>query len=155
MNSQFVPDVPAEHAPGFLSPPAVRNEPTSTSNPENSSRLLRTHSSSAQIRSDSLPVDRSAIPRSRTPDPQLYEAPPTLGVPLTRFQTCPTEDSYDFINSARTVKERQAARAQKLTKMGFSGSGADHLRDTSNYSRPHRQRFGGIKTLVQSLTGKA
>lgn len=103
-----------------------------------------------------MPIDRTSLPRSRTPDPQLYDVPPTLGAPLTRYQTCPTEDSYDFGNSTRTVKERQAARAQKLTKMGFSGSGGDHWRDTSvAHTRTHRQRFPGIKTLVQSLTGKA
>ncbi|KAI0093448.1 hypothetical protein BDY19DRAFT_990083 [Irpex rosettiformis] len=173
-----VPRFSSDAVTGFLSPPSALNGTTSISNPESSGRLHRTHSSSgmiitppfaeSQTRSDSLPTDRSSLPRSRTPDPQFYAydalPPPsaaTLGVPLTRYQTCPTDDSYDFVNSARTVKERQVARAQKLAKMGFSGSGAgvgvggEHWRDASSGSRVQRPRFGGIKTFVQSLTGKA
>ncbi|KAI0686859.1 hypothetical protein BC835DRAFT_1378339 [Cytidiella melzeri] len=151
----------------LITPP--RMDATSVSNPERTCRLHRAFGSSSnlnilptapysQFRSDSLPVERYASPRSRTPDPPIYD-PPTLGAPLTRYQTCPTEDSYGYDSSARTPKERQTARAQKLAKMGFSGSGGgDHFRETSAaaaYVRPQRQRFGGIKTLVQSLTGKA
>lgn len=99
-------------------------------------------------------MNRVAPPRSHTPDPVLYDHS-AFGVPLTRHQTCPVEDSFDYASSSRNVKERQVARAQKLAKMGFSGGGEPWRETSTHINRPQRQRFGGIKTLVQSLTGKA
>jgi len=56
----------------------------------------------------------------------------------------------------RNEQERQAARATKLVKMGFQTSEA--WQSQSGYPRGQtgskHHRFGGIKTLVQSLKGK-
>ena len=103
-------------------------------------------------------------PRSRTPDPEIDRRFATLasGMPLTRYPTCPAEESIMPRHELLTKQERQAARAQKLAKMGFSSTGAaDTWKESTSFSRnqPQQQhrhhRFGGIKTLVQSLTGRA
>ena len=104
-------------------------------------------------------------PRSRTPDPDLEKRFATLasGMPLTRYPTCPAEESIMPRHELLTKQERQAARAQKLAKMGFSFTGADTRKESTSFSRNQQQhqqqqrhhRFGGIKTLVQSLTGRA
>jgi hypothetical protein len=147
---------------GLLSSPPTGNDVMSISNPEHTGNLrhmlgsgsISNAPSMSQLRADTLPMNRVNPPRARTPDPQLYDHS-TFGVPLTRHQTCPVEDSFDDTSSPRYMKKRQVARAQKLAKMGFSGSG-EPWREMSTYnSRPQRHRFGGIKTLVQSLTGKA
>ena len=105
----------------------------------------------AQPRSETMPSERQFVPRSRTPDPEHSFS---YGAPLMRYPTCPVEETLGDRKGTLTVKERQAARAQKLAKMGFS-SGGEPWREVSTYSRSNRQRFGGIKTLVQSLTGRA
>lgn len=90
--------------------------------------------------------------RSRTPDPETF----SHGAPLTRYPTCPTDDTYNNLmprKSTPTTQERQTARAQKLIKMGFTSAG-EPWRESPGYSRSQRQRFGGIKTLVQSITGR-
>lgn len=124
---------------------------------------------------------RSAFPRSRTPDPEsslsyhnhshAHSAGAAFGTPLARFPTCPTEDSFnELVPHKSSSQARQAARAQKLAKMGFS-SGGDTWREMSGYASvkspgagaaggaaggggAQRHRFGGIKTLVQNLTGR-
>ncbi|KAI0344512.1 hypothetical protein BDW22DRAFT_1343761 [Trametopsis cervina] len=160
----------------LMSSPPPRHDATSISNPEPAGNLHHSFNSPGisitppadadrHARSESLLTERSTgmgismgIARSRTPDPGYYDSL-THGVPLTRYQTCPTEDGGVGTSKVlRSGKERQAARAQKLAKMGFSSGGsADTWREASTYSQrpPQRHRFGGIKTLVQSLTGKA
>ena len=102
-------------------------------------------------------MSRSTLTRSRTPDPEVTLAySSSFGVPLARFPTCPTEDSLnELVPHKSSTQARQAARAQKLAKMGFS-SGGDTWRETSGYPGPRSQkhRFGGIRTLVQNLTGR-
>lgn len=77
-------------------------------------------------------------------------------MPLTRYPTCPAEEAIFPRNELLTKQERQAMRAQKLAKMGFS-SNADAWKESPSYARSTQRnhRFGGIKTLVQSLTGRA
>lgn len=145
-----------------LSSAQARHDATSISNPEPASTLQHAPGSSSaafppptsshvHARTETLPTERQFAPRSRTPEP---ESSFSYGAPLTRYPTCPVEDTFDTRKGSLTVKERQAARAQKLVKMGFS-SGGDPWREVSTMSRSNRQRFGGIKTLVQSLTGRA
>ncbi|OCH86374.1 hypothetical protein OBBRIDRAFT_761438 [Obba rivulosa] len=114
--------------------------------------------SSSYLQPDVHPSPRRI--RSRTPDPTRTDVPsldrPALGVPLSRIATAPPEDTFqDLIpNRAMTEHERQVARANKLTKMGFQSS------ETWQHSASHprgqgssKSRFG-IKTFVQSLKGK-
>lgn len=143
----------------------------SISNPENSSRLhgaallssstslISPPSAHIKTRSETLPVLRPTVPlvRSRTPDPDTtLSYGGSFGAPLARFPTCPAEDTLHELvprKASLSTQARQAARAQKLAKMGFS-SGGDTWRESSGLSRSQKPRFGGIKTLVQSLTGR-
>lgn len=150
----------------FLSPqPSKVN--LSSSDPDRRGKLLTVPGMSSsstfpsphgQLRADSLPVDRPFIPRSRTPDPDSSWSSTTVtagfGTPLTRYPTCPAEDIIPR-NELLTRQERQAARAQKLAKMGFSSSGTDAWKESPAYARSQRQHKFGLKTLVQSLTGRA
>ena len=100
-------------------------------------------------------MEKMFIPRSRTPDPETSfgSLASGMGMPLTRYPTCPPEDTILPRNELLTKQERQAARAQKLAKMGFSSG--EPWKESSTYARSQRPtRFGGIKTLVQSLTGR-
>ncbi|KAH8107835.1 hypothetical protein BXZ70DRAFT_912873 [Cristinia sonorae] len=103
----------------------------------------------------------SHIQRSRTPDPTNYDTPSTrpVGVPLSRYSTAPN-DGFEF-EKTLSKQEREMARASKLTKMGFAAAGvggagvpAEGWTGRSG-GGGQKHRFGGIKTLVQSLTGKS
>ncbi|CAL1708048.1 unnamed protein product [Somion occarium] len=100
---------------------------------------------------------RPRMTRSRTPDPESDSSYVLTGVPLSRFPTSPDNDTlFDALPSERTLtkQEREVARANKLAKMGFS-SGGDSWQGAGSFSRSQKPRFGGIKTLVQTLTGKS
>lgn len=75
-------------------------------------------------------------------------------MPLTRFPTCPAEDTIIPRNDLLSKQERQAARAQKLAKMGLTPA-HESWKESPSFARTQRpHRFGGIKTLVQTLTGR-
>ncbi|GJE97721.1 Ankyrin repeat protein [Phanerochaete sordida] len=148
----------------FLSPKPSKTNLLSVSDPDRRGKLLTVPGMSSSstfptphARSDSLPIERPFIPRSRTPDPDSSWTSSTVtggfGTPLTRYPTCPAEDLPR--NDLLTKQERQAARAQKLAKMGFSSSGTDTWKESPAYARNQRQHRFGLKTLVQSLTGRA
>ena len=175
----------------FLSVDRGRSNVLSTSNPENSGRLYATACVSAhslisppsahqppyshhhKMRSETLPSSARtghAHGRARTPDPDAtlrlsQSASLAFGAPLARHQTCPLEDSLNELvprKASLSTQARQAARAQKLARMGFQaqagggGGAGESWREASEFARgAHKQhRFGGIKTLVQSLTGR-
>ena len=155
-----------ESPPKFLSPKPSKTNLLSVSDPDRRGKLLAVPGMSSSStfptppgRSDSLPIDRPFIPRSRTPDPDSSWTSSTItggfGTPLTRYPTCPAEDTILPRNDLLTKQERQAARAQKLAKMGFSSSGADTWKESPAFARSQRQHRFGLKTLVQSLTGRA
>jgi hypothetical protein len=88
--------------------------------------------------------------RSRTPDPDndlsrmssLEGFDDTeLGPSLFRVSTAPNSS-----HSARDKRERELASNTKLTRMGFSPNEAGRS--------PPSKRFGGLKSLMQSLKGK-
>ncbi|KZT24172.1 hypothetical protein NEOLEDRAFT_444260 [Neolentinus lepideus HHB14362 ss-1] len=102
--------------------------------------------------------------RSRTPDPEperynLDEDSLTspIGAPLSRVSTAPCEDTL----AGRSVRNRRdnAARiasANKLTRMGFvAPEGYQSSTGYSSANAGNRQRFGGLKSFVQSLKGRA
>ncbi|KAI0829936.1 hypothetical protein BC628DRAFT_1314355 [Trametes gibbosa] len=125
------------------------------------------------------------IVRSRTPDPssRYLDAAPagpspslnslsnpsaTFGVPLSRVSTAPPRHASPDIVTERSVseRERERARANKLMKMGLAAHDAfprahspyGHMRNGggSGGSGPGaKQRFGGIRGFVQTLTGKS
>ncbi|KAE9408639.1 hypothetical protein BT96DRAFT_970544 [Gymnopus androsaceus JB14] len=94
-------------------------------------------------------LSASAAPRSRTPDPdndlsrisslEILDVDTELGPSLCRVSTAPNT-SY----SARDKRERELASNTKLTRMGFS---------PNEIGRAPPKRFGGLKSLMQSLKG--
>ena len=84
-------------------------------------------------------------------------------MPLSRYSTTPDDVFGDDRLGARgrgalTKEEREVARVSKLTKMGFAAGAGEawqggHSGGHSG-SGKQRHRFG-IRTLVQSLTGKS
>ena len=130
-----------------------------------------------QISSPSSSDDRPPrIVRSRTPDPDgpylddpspLSSGGSTFGVPLSRVSTAPPRHASPDIVTQRTLseQERERARANKLMKMGLlvhdtfprSHSPYGHARNgggSGGGGSSGKQRFGGIKGFVQTLTGK-
>ncbi len=79
------------------------------------------------------------------------------GVPLTRVATAPTVDKFGYeFHHDEDISTRQSANASKLARMGFAPDNAIHppmLNYTSTRS-PTKPRFGGIKSLVQTLKGR-
>ncbi|RDX47101.1 hypothetical protein OH76DRAFT_1484944 [Lentinus brumalis] len=116
------------------------------------------------------------IVRSRTPDPDTsyyYDVPSpvspsggdTFGVPLSRVSTAPPRHASPDIVTQRSIseQERERARANKLMKMGLlahdsfprSHSPYGHARNGGGSGGSGgKQRFGGIRGFVQTLTGK-
>ncbi|KAI0633745.1 hypothetical protein C8Q77DRAFT_809116 [Trametes polyzona] len=134
------------------------------------------------ISSPSPTLSPPRIVRSRTPDPAsryLDTSPPssnpssaTFGVPLSRVSTAPPRHASPDIITQRSVseRERERARANKLMKMGLavhdsyprarSPYGGGHVRNGggsggSGGVSGAKQRFGGIRGFVQTLTGKS
>ncbi|TFK53874.1 hypothetical protein OE88DRAFT_1654226 [Heliocybe sulcata] len=97
--------------------------------------------------------------RSRTPDPEgerysLDEQ--ALGVPLSRVSTAPCEDAVLGRGARSRNVARHVASANKLTRMGFVAT--DGYQTPSGYSTPgagNKNKFGGLKSFVQSLKGRA
>ncbi|OBZ67176.1 hypothetical protein A0H81_13022 [Grifola frondosa] len=115
-------------------------------------RTLRLTEEPASI---ALPPPR--IVRSRTPDPvsDMLNVPSLNGgSPLSRVSTAPLQDIMS--ERGMSEQERQVARANKLAKMGLSSYDSwphapyGHVRGSSS-----KHLFGGIKTFVQTLTGKS
>jgi len=88
-------------------------------------------------------------PRSRTPDPdndlsrisslEILDVDTELGPSLCRVSTAPNTSYF-----ARDKRERELASNTKLTRMGFS---------PNEIGRAPPKRFGGLKSLMQSLKG--
>lgn len=80
---------------------------------------------------------------------------PSFGTPLSRISTAPAQDSCRRPTRELSSQERQAVRANKLVKMGFSSP--DSWQNTMPNARGQpsqaggKQRFGGLKGFVQSL----
>ncbi|OJT02387.1 Ankyrin-2, partial [Trametes pubescens] len=171
----------ASHKPS-LSGSAVLFSRSSSSADENHqmhARVASTPSSARTLPAISTPSPARSPPRivrSRTPDPaSRYLAaspsfqnpsPATFGVPLSRVSTAPPRHaSPDIIVSER---ERERARANKLMKMGLAAHDAfprtqspyGHVRNGGGSGGSGgvgvgKQRFGGIRGFVQTLTGKS
>lgn len=124
------------------------------------------------------------IVRSRTPDPtsryldtmssrpslsSLTSPAAAFGVPLSRVSTAPPRHASPDIATERSVseRERERARANKLMKMGLAAHDAfprarspyGHVRNGGGSGGSGgpvaKQRFGGIRGFVQTLTGKS
>ncbi|TBU55059.1 hypothetical protein BD310DRAFT_716840 [Dichomitus squalens] len=154
-------------------------QPTSASPGRNASiRHPASYRTLTQISSPPSTDDRPPrIVRSRTPDPdgQYFDEPSsipsggaTFGVPLSRVSTAPPRHASPDIVTQRTLseQERERARANKLMKMGLlvhdtfprSHSPYGHARNgggSGGVGGSSKQRFGGIKGFVQTLTGKS
>lgn len=78
------------------------------------------------------------------PTPPPSPPPPELVMP-------PGQPYETPLPPRLATKERHAARSQKLSKMGLPAP-TDSWKESPRVQRNHR--FGGIKTLVQSLTGR-
>ncbi|KAJ7128968.1 hypothetical protein C8R43DRAFT_896683 [Mycena crocata] len=94
------------------------------------------------------------VRRARTPDPELglsrvssldgIESVDTeLGPALTRVSTAPIPPTRE-----KRVLERHIASANKLTRMGFSPA------PQTKQDSAQTKRFGGLKSLMQTLKGK-
>lgn len=95
-------------------------------------------------------------PRAHTPDPESgglsrissldgVDTDTDLGPTLFRVSTAPNALSMPV--RGKRDQARNLASQTKLTKMGFSASDAARTAPTS-------KRFGGLKSLMQSLKGK-
>ena len=109
--------------------------------------------------------------RSRTPDPDPSDADEdTFGVPLTRISTAPPArhagaDPNAISVRTKSEQERERARANKLMKMGLlahdsfprTGSPYAHSRNGGSLGGVGggKPRFGGLRGVFQTLTGKS
>ncbi|TCD67082.1 hypothetical protein EIP91_000595 [Steccherinum ochraceum] len=166
--------------PTSITPPAVLlspNVPMTKSLSNSRSETLPSAHSHQTHHSHSLssslapltPLERPRIQRSRTPDPtedrDFTISPRPVGIPLSRYSTAPHDGFNELGSRGLSKQEREVARANKLTKMGFSVSTGSNTNATGpngagetwsgRSGHGHKHRFGGIKTLVQSLTGKS
>lgn len=110
---------------------------------------------------------RSPMVRSRTPDPEpearsQESSRETTGIPLCRVSTAPVQKSASNTSLPSRGKRELAkhmASANKLTRMGFStAEGWQSTAMMPGAPRPpvaNKARFGGLKSLVQSLKGKS
>lgn len=128
------------------SPKLIHHPSLSTSAVEVASPVFDSDAESPAIQTKFF--DRHAT-RSRTPDPdndlsrisslEVMDADTELGPSLFRVSTAPNT-TY----TARDKRERELASNTKLTRMGFS---------PNEIGRTPPKRFGGLKSLMQSLKG--
>lgn len=127
------------------------------------SRFFSSHSSRPTL---APPVP---LTRSRTPDPDPSDD--ERFVPLSRTSTAPSASTYGSCTTSPVLegRERDVARANKLARMGFvkpvapgagspsSAGSAPLYADATRAAAgtPVKRGFGGIKSFVQSLTGKS
>lgn len=159
-----------KHAKSIADIQIVETSATPVDSPQTPEPVSRDRFASArEVKQTTVP---SFPPRSRTPDPEIPVDAYTTGVPLVRVATAPLEQSHfadskagtdtsgNRLGSLASRRKGGVGGAQKLARMGFSIDTHNHQLHYSppgshpSSRSPSKPRFGGIKSLVQSLKGK-
>ncbi|KAJ6603145.1 hypothetical protein B0H10DRAFT_648810 [Mycena sp. CBHHK59/15] len=136
-------------SPSTESPTHHSSRSTSVVSSQTDLRSIPVAAQSATIAAE---VAQQRMKRARTPDPDqglsrvssldgIEFTETELGPTLTRISTAPIPPTRDKRDLARHI-----ASANKLTRMGFSPAPQPVKQD--------QKRFGGLKSLMQSLKGK-
>ncbi|TDL16727.1 hypothetical protein BD410DRAFT_612803 [Rickenella mellea] len=130
----------------------IETAPTPLGSPQQESIRVQSHRSNPSLRP---PPPLSKATPSNGSVPSL----PLVGIPLTRVSTVPLQESSPTSPNPFTTPDTRAKHkgsANKLARMGFTVDAPQAMPVTPpSSSRPATKRFGGIKSLMQSLKGRS